>query len=211
MANMNITKRVIREAFVELLNERALSKITVKDITDRCGINRNTFYYHYQDVPALVEEICSIQVDRIVQDYPTLNSLDGCIQAAMKFVMENKRAIAHLYYSDNRSTYVSALWRICEQAVRTYVDTVFPEDELSGRDREIIIRYHKCECFGLIIDWISNAAPSAPQGLDRGIDPKEQANTIKLELQKGSRPRENGRLPSRIVGTECGNALGVKR
>ena len=139
-----------------LLNERALSKITVKDITDRCGINRNTFYYHYQDVPALVEEICSIQVDRIVQDYPTLNSLDGCIQAAMKFVMENKRAIAHLYYSDNRSTYVSALWRICEQAVRTYVDTVFPEDELSGRDREIIIRYHKCECFGLIIDWISN-------------------------------------------------------
>ena len=140
MANMNITKRVIREAFVELLNERALSKITVKDITDRCGINRNTFYYHYQDVPALVEEICSIQVDRIVQDYPTLNS----------------RAIAHLYYSDNRSTYVSALWRICEQAVRTYVDTVFPEDELSGRDREIIIRYHKCECFGLIIDWISN-------------------------------------------------------
>ena len=139
MANMNITKRVIREAFVELLNERALSKITVKDITDRCGINRNTFYYHYQDV-----------------DYPTLNSLDGCIQAAMKFVMENKRAIAHLYYSDNRSTYVSALWRICEQAVRTYVDTVFPEDELSGRDREIIIRYHKCECFGLIIDWISN-------------------------------------------------------
>ena len=132
MANMNITKRVIREAFVELLNERALSKITVKDITDRCGINRNTFYYHYQDV------------------------LDGCIQAAMKFVMENKRAIAHLYYSDNRSTYVSALWRICEQAVRTYVDTVFPEDELSGRDREIIIRYHKCECFGLIIDWISN-------------------------------------------------------
>ena len=74
----------------------------------------------------------------------------------MKSVLENKRAISHLYYSDNRSTYVSALWRICEQAVRTYVDTAFSEDELSGRDREIIIRYHKCECFGLIIDWISN-------------------------------------------------------
>ena len=156
MANMSITKRVIREAFVELLNERALSKITVKDITDRCGINRNTFYYHYQDVPALVEEICSIQFDRIVQDYPTLNSLDDCIQAALKTVLENKRVISHLYYSDNRSTYVSALWRICEQAVRTYVDTAFSEDELSGHDREIIIRYHKCECFGLIIDWISN-------------------------------------------------------
>lgn len=70
MANMNITKRVIREAFLQLLNEKTLSKITVKDITDRCGINRNTFYYHYQDIPELVEEICALQVDRIVRIIP---------------------------------------------------------------------------------------------------------------------------------------------
>ena len=42
---MNRTKDAIAAAFFELLTERSLSKITVKDIVDRCGINRNTFYY----------------------------------------------------------------------------------------------------------------------------------------------------------------------
>lgn len=156
MANTNITKRAIETAFVELLNERALSKITVKDITDRCGINRNTFYYHYQDVAALLEELCAKQVEQIVKEYPTINSIEECLDAAMKFALVNRRAVLHIYNSDARSTYVSCLWRICEHTVATYINTVFAEEKLSPEDRALIIRYSKCECFGLIIDWLSN-------------------------------------------------------
>ena len=43
----NFTKNAIRASFLKLLDERPLSKITVKDITDDCGINRNSFYYHF--------------------------------------------------------------------------------------------------------------------------------------------------------------------
>ena len=46
---MNRTKDAIVAAFGELLTERPLSKITVKDIVDRCEISRNTFYYHFED------------------------------------------------------------------------------------------------------------------------------------------------------------------
>lgn len=49
----NFTKRAIRDSFVKLLNERPLSQITVKDIVDDCGVNRNTFYYHFRDIPDL--------------------------------------------------------------------------------------------------------------------------------------------------------------
>ena len=97
-----------------VLNEKPLGKITVKDITDRCGINRNTFYYHYQDIPALLEEICQIQVDELVNKYPELNSVEECLDAAMQIVMDNKRAVMHIYNSDNRNTYVSSLWRMCD-------------------------------------------------------------------------------------------------
>ena len=41
------TKRAIRNSFIRLLNERPVSQITVKDIVEDCGINRNSFYYHY--------------------------------------------------------------------------------------------------------------------------------------------------------------------
>ena len=45
----NLTKKAIKESFISLLNERPYNKITVKDIVDGCGINRNSFYYHYHD------------------------------------------------------------------------------------------------------------------------------------------------------------------
>jgi AcrR family transcriptional regulator len=49
------SKRLIREAFLELLGEKEKSKITVTDIVTRADINRRTFYAHYQDVRALIE------------------------------------------------------------------------------------------------------------------------------------------------------------
>lgn len=154
MSNSNFTKRAIVEAFMELLNERPLSKITVKDIVERCGINRNTFYYHYQDILALLEEICEINFDKVVEQYPELSSLEECVEAAMQFAVENKRAVMHIYNSNNRSIYVNSLWRLCDHFVTKYLETVFPDTPLSDYDKHLITRYFKCSCFGLVIDWI---------------------------------------------------------
>ena len=51
------TRKAIKESFMLLLNQKPLSKITVKEIVANCGINRNSFYYHYSDIPTLLEEI----------------------------------------------------------------------------------------------------------------------------------------------------------
>ena len=53
----SFTKQAIRESFLRLLDEYPLRDITVKMIVETCGINRKSFYYHYQDIPALLEEI----------------------------------------------------------------------------------------------------------------------------------------------------------
>ncbi|MBR4090617.1 MAG: TetR/AcrR family transcriptional regulator, partial [Mogibacterium sp.] len=70
MSNSNFTKKAIQDAFLELLNEKPLGKITVKDISEKCGVNRNTFYYHYQDICMLLEEMCENDFDHIVEMYP---------------------------------------------------------------------------------------------------------------------------------------------
>ncbi len=53
----NFTKKAIRESFLKLLTQRPLSQITVKDIVADCGINRNTFYYYFEDISNLIENI----------------------------------------------------------------------------------------------------------------------------------------------------------
>lgn len=50
------SRAMIRRAFLELLSEKPMEKITVVDIVDRCGLSRNTFYAHYPDVYAVLVE-----------------------------------------------------------------------------------------------------------------------------------------------------------
>ncbi|MBR2950520.1 MAG: TetR family transcriptional regulator, partial [Lachnospiraceae bacterium] len=51
------SRRLIREALLELLQEKKFEKITVTDIVKRADINRSTFYAHYPDVMGLLEEL----------------------------------------------------------------------------------------------------------------------------------------------------------
>ncbi len=44
------TRNAIRNGFLELLEQRPLDKISVVDIAEHCGVNRNTFYYYYCDI-----------------------------------------------------------------------------------------------------------------------------------------------------------------
>ncbi len=51
------SRRMIREAYTQLLKEKDLSKITVTDIVTRADLNRATFYAHYPDMRGVTEEI----------------------------------------------------------------------------------------------------------------------------------------------------------
>ena len=66
----NFTKQAIKTSFIKILNEKPLNKISVRDIVEDCGINRNSFYYHFQDIPALIEEIVAQRAEDIINEYP---------------------------------------------------------------------------------------------------------------------------------------------
>lgn len=155
----NFTKQAIKASFLKLLNQQPLNKISVRSIVEDCGINRNSFYYHYQDIPALLGEIIKDEVDSLIEQYPTINSLDECLQVAFHFARENRKAVLHIYNSDNRDIYESYYMKLCEYIVGTYLDTAFGKNIVSEADRAIAIRFLKCELFGLSLDWIASGMP----------------------------------------------------
>ena len=61
------TRQIILHTLTELMNEKPLSKITVKDIVERCGVNRNTFYYHFRDIPDAVEAMVKGELNDILK------------------------------------------------------------------------------------------------------------------------------------------------
>ena len=54
----DITKRALSASLKSLLLEKPIDKVSVLDITNRCGVKRQTFYYHFQDIADLVEWTC---------------------------------------------------------------------------------------------------------------------------------------------------------
>ena len=64
------TKTAIMDAFLQLLEERPMERITVQDIVQRCGVSRNTFYYHYGDIYALLEAVFRRDVQRFRDAHP---------------------------------------------------------------------------------------------------------------------------------------------
>ena len=149
----NFTRRAIKESFLKLLNQRPLNQITVKDIVEDCGINRNSFYYHFSDLPALVEEIMAEQVSAMVENHPTVDSVQEGSDAIVEFVMHNKRAIYHIYNSLSRDVFERHLMEVCRYVVTTYLDGML--EEVEEADRDAILRFHRCACFGSVIDWLN--------------------------------------------------------
>ena len=131
------TRDIIKKAFLELLEEIPYNQITVKKLVEKCGINRNSFYYHFEDIPSLMEEIIAI-IDTFTQ---------------------KKRAVMHLYRSMKRETFEKHLMDTCEYFVTCYADNTIRQGDIDGLIREnweLIINYYKCVCFGLMIDWLES-------------------------------------------------------
>ena len=149
-------KREIKNSFIKLLTKRAISQITVKDIVEDCGVNRNSFYYHFQDIPSLLEEIIVEMTAKVIENLPEESTFEEKVTAALQEINLNKRMIYHIYGSSNREFYEKQLMKICEHVTRTYIRSREYSERVDSKDLEFVISYLKCELFGQLIDWLNH-------------------------------------------------------
>ena len=71
------------QSAVKLLNQRAYRDVSVLDVVRDCDINRNTFYYHFKDMPALLDEIVRSKIDSILSEYYSDDAPEQCMHKAL--------------------------------------------------------------------------------------------------------------------------------
>ena len=152
----NFTRDAIKASFIKLLEQRPLAQISVKDIVSDCGVNRNTFYYYFQDIPQLLEHIVEEDAERIIQKYPTVDSIEACLDAAVEFALAHRRAVLHIHNSVNRAVYEQYLWKVCEYAVGRYVDTLLTDHPMRNEDRDVLIQSEVYAAFGAVMYWLEH-------------------------------------------------------
>ena len=100
------TKDIIARTLIELLDEKPMSKVTVKDIVERCGVNRNTFYYHFHDIPEVVEYVLKRKWDEILNSPRESNSILECMEEMADIVKANRRMMLNVYRSVKRDAFL---------------------------------------------------------------------------------------------------------
>lgn len=152
----NFTYNAIKASFIKLLNDRPLSQIKVKDIAADCGVNRNTFYYYFHDIPSLIEDMVTEEAEYIIQKYPSANTIDDFLEAVIDYVLGKKTMFLHIYNSVNREMFEQYLWQVCERIVILYVDSVLDGRQILTEDRRTIIQYLKAVSFGIVSAWLQS-------------------------------------------------------
>lgn len=163
------TQKAIAESLIKLLNERPLDKITIKDIVEDCGINRNTFYYHFEDIPSLVKQILNAEVEKVLLKQEAVVSWEeGFIEGA-QFALQNKKVVYHIYNSARREEVEKYLYHVAGDVMRQYVEAAAAGSKAKEEDKKLIADFYKSALVGMTLDWLNSGMKYAPEPLIRRL------------------------------------------
>ena len=113
---VKMTKKMIKDAFIELCAEKPISKVNVKDVCEAADVNRSTFYAHYEDVIALRHEIEDEVLSQIPEpdELPLIDSIPSFldkIEGVFDYVIENKDLFKVLITHADDDIFVNRLIR----------------------------------------------------------------------------------------------------
>ena len=91
------TKQALAESLKKLMRAKPFSKITVTEIVNDCGVNRKTFYYHFEDIYALLSWIFEEEAVNIIKKFYLLNDYDEAIEFIYEYISENKDLLRNAY------------------------------------------------------------------------------------------------------------------
>lgn len=177
------TKNLIREVFVEMLNEQPLDKITVTDIADKCDINRNTFYYHYTDIYEILSEIFNRELQRVIEEYNETLSWEESFLVAVRFALENRKAIYHVYHSLRREELEDYIYEVSGNIMIRYIEGVSESNSASSGDKKLIATFYQSALTEMVLRWIDNGMKENPEIIIRRIGQLFNGN-IALSLQR---------------------------
>lgn len=155
MMKHNRTRLAIADAFIHLLGEHTIDKITVKMITDAVGCSRKTFYYYFTDVYDLTRFVCEQKVNSYLRSSVDVASMREGFQALMNYLDSERPVILNMFHGYGKEELERFTWQATEQYTRTLITGNPASQSLSHEDLEAVIHMYSYMLFGMMVDWIS--------------------------------------------------------
>ena len=158
-----VTKRALEQSLKNLLLKKPLTKITVGDITNDCGINRMTFYYHFKDIYDLVEWSCLEDAKMALEEKKTYDTWQQGLLQIFKAVQENKPFILNVYRCVHREQVEKYLQPLVDQLLLNVINEEAAGITVRDEDKQFIAQVYSYILIGLMLDWIKDDMREDPQ------------------------------------------------
>ena len=178
-----ITKNALENSLKKLLLEKPLSKITVKDIAEDCGISRMTFYYHFRDVYELVEWSCYEDASRALEGKKHYSDWKEGFYQIFLAVKENKPFVLNVYHSVSREQIENYLFRLTFDLIKGVVEEESKGMVVRDEDKAFITNVYKYAFVGIVLDWIKGDMLKDPMELISDLE-KVIHGGLKVALER---------------------------
>ena len=174
----NTTKQALEESLKHMLLKKPLDKITIRDITEDCGISRMTFYYHFQDIYDLVEWACIEDASKALQGKKTYETWQEGLLQIFEAALENKPFILNAYRCISREQMERFLYQLTYGLIRGVVEEQSRGTAISEEDKSFIAEFYKYSFVGVMLDWIRRGMKEEPRELAEKICVTMHGNII---------------------------------
>ena len=170
--NSDMTKRLMVQSLKKFMAKKPLAKISVREITEDCGVNRQTFYYHFKDIYDMVKWMYQEEAVTLIAGHEgVLLWQDGLLQL-FRYIEENKAVCLCALNSLGHSSYIKKFFyddihAIIEKTVYSFDERVkkVPQDYA-----EFLVHYFSIALAALMASWLLGEIKQTPEKLIEFID-----------------------------------------
>lgn len=149
------TKKLLADALKTAMKDKPFSKITVSEIIARCGVNRKTFYYHFEDIFALLKWMFEEEAIEVVKHFDLLVDYKEAILFVMDYVEENDYLINCAYDSMGRNEMKRFFYADFTGIITSVADAAQMRTGgiIDPDFKEFTVKFYTEAISGMLIDW----------------------------------------------------------
>lgn len=159
------TKRALAASLKNLLLQKPLTKITIQDIAEDCGMSRMTFYYHFKDIYDLVEWTCVEDAARALEGKKTYDTWQEGFLNIFHAVQANRPFIMNVYRSVSRERIEQYLNPLIHSLILGVVEEKAAERSVHTEDKQFIASFYEYAFIGVMLEWIGNGMKEDPAAI----------------------------------------------
>ena len=151
----DITKRLMVQSLKKYMAKKPLPKISVREITEDSGVSRQTFYYHFEDIYALLKWMLEQEAVSVVEKFDLLTNYREAILFVMDYVEANTYILNCAYDSMGRDEMKRFFYADFIGIIEALVSSVEQEMDASAPDdfKEFLCSLYAEALAGVLIDW----------------------------------------------------------